>query len=272
MMAHYSKKDFSVQAGSNISHTRGYGNRIRFTLIELLVVIAIIAILAAMLLPALNRARETAEAVSCKNNQKRLGLVLQFYQDANKGWVMQSNNNSDVVKNHWIPFHLSRTTGLEFSGYLDKRLKAYGCPSPKYVITSPGYFSHILYGTRMITSGTGVSWIYVFENDPYRGYYVNLERYINSLTPPYKASPSQFHFFGDTVTSTVTKRAVLQSANYYTYDQSNYLTAGIVHTRHGKAANLWFVDGHVEGLTPAVFKKNCYRINVYRTKDGTYIK
>ncbi|MHC4207597.1 MAG: type II secretion system protein, partial [Planctomycetota bacterium] len=67
-------------------------NRRGFTLIELLVVIAIIALLMAILMPALNRVKNQAQKVSCQARLKQWGLIFKLYTDDNEGYF----NNRDI--------------------------------------------------------------------------------------------------------------------------------------------------------------------------------
>ncbi len=127
-----------------------------FTLIELLVVISIIALLLAILLPALSKAKEASQSAVCKSNVRSIGLALVLYSEDHNGWIPATYNNATASPLHpgrgfWadhIYTYLS-IGGRNGAYYRPVDLEDYGvfrCPTHEDLKAGIDYFSYCYNG------------------------------------------------------------------------------------------------------------------------------
>ena len=205
---------------SFISHHSSMVRKHSFTLIELLIVIAIIAILAGILLPALNAARQKAHDTSCRSNLRQLGNYLTIYADDHGGLMVGSKN----------PLWWNKLKD-SFTGFDKGTNKAQHCPSQKYNDASWSGFSKSI------------------SNYSYNGYAVG------KITAV-KRSISKLIFLVDGNLRKNNAGYYIYAEIYYAqflpgkpFDAENQAE---VKPKHGNSNNHLYADGHGEAVMPKV--------------------
>ena len=244
----------------------GFGRRSNFTLIELLVVIAIIAILAAMLLPALNQARGRAHATTCKNNLKTLASGVLFYASENNDFMLPPHQGNVGGGPRWTFLLLGpnpRNNKYESAAEMTKGpyfgIKTYFCP------TLEG--NHPLNGTDGWWHWTPA---YGVNKYLYPGYTDNADIFFKITN--YK-NPSIKYMMGD-VWSGASGGYDATKGNWRWAWGSTPPTsdgAGLIAGRHSQAANINFIDGHVEA-EKVLNQYNPYGTEPFKWSTANYPK
>lgn len=233
----------------------------KFTLIELLIVIAIIAILAAMLLPALNQARERAKAIECTNRLKQTGTMMFLYADSFNGRI-----------NMWAKLEVGITDNARYGHYLkeanivgqnNQALRSLTCPVLD-VKNEPNTNRPLaqLYGCAH--ASCDLPYQANFNSAYTTTIYTSTSMYMTLMLPRLKKA-SDFAWLFDTVIVANGCSAMMMN------DLSG--TLGF-HFRHGGKANILYGDGHVTGMRPRElyqqFRANNAPDKSYLTHQSVY--
>lgn len=228
-------------ADSGSSPCRVVGRLGAFTLVELLVVVAILAILAALLLPALSAARERSKAAVCMSNLRQVGLAIQMYAGDYDGWTPPVYRPAEPYT--WTAL---LANGRYLSVPIRGKPSVLLCPSQTPVVYPSDSFydpwaTSIAYGLRY----RNYEPFSIGKQEAWSSGYSEL---LGSSTTVNFGPPGSFLLAGDTVENLPGDPI----HRFQKYVLVNY-TGGdnLVHLRHFRRGNFLFADGHVASLSRA---------------------